>query len=106
MKTEKQQLRSYPAPWKGELVLVCTKCMKKQKKQESPFANIRKWLKERVKAAENGPKLRVISVKCVKMCPKDGITIATQQQLGRRPADVSIIRSEADLELLYAQLSA
>jgi hypothetical protein len=40
------------------------------------------------------------------MCPKDGITIATQKQLGREPAEVSIVYSEGDLEALYAQLSA
>lgn len=104
--TEETNLRSYPAPWKGELLLVCTKCTKKLKKQKSGFANVKKWFKKRAKRAENGPELRVIGVNCVKMCPKNGITIATQQQLGREPAEVSIIRSEEDLEALYRQLSA
>jgi predicted metal-binding protein len=99
------QLRNYPAPWKGELLLVCTKCTKKLKKHDSPFANIRKWFKKRGKQADDGLTVRVIGVNCVKMCPKGGITVATQQQLGQSPAQVSIVRSEADLEALYANLS-
>ena len=99
------QLRAYSAPWKGELLLVCTKCTKKLKKHDSPFGNIRKWFKWRSKHAENGPNVRVIGVNCVKMCPKGGVTVATQQQLGQRPPQVSIIWSEADLEALYASLS-
>ena len=99
------QLRNYPAPWKGELVLVCTKCTKKLKKHDSRFANVRKWFKKRAKLAEDAPTIRVIGVNCVKMCPKGGVTVATQQQLGHEPAQVSIIRSEADLEALYSSLS-
>ena len=99
------QLRNYAAPWKGELLLVCTKCTKKLKKRDSPFANVRKWFKKRAKHADDGVTVRVIGVNCVKMCPKGGITVATQQQLGHSPAQVSIIRSEADLEALYANLS-
>jgi predicted metal-binding protein len=100
------QLRSYPAPWQGELVLVCTKCTKKLKRRKDGGLNVRKWLKKRSKKSGNGLELRVIGVNCVKMCPKDGITIATQKQLGREPAEVSIVYSEGDLEALYAQLSA
>jgi hypothetical protein len=85
---------------------VCTKCTKKLKKHDSPFANVRKWFKKRTKHAEGGPAIRVIGVNCVKMCPKGAITVATQQQLGSNPAQVSIVRSEADLEALYASLSS
>ena len=102
---EPVHLRSYTAPWKGELLLVCTKCTKKLKKHDSPFANVRKWFKKRAKQDENGQIVRVIGVNCVKMCPKGGVTVATQQQLGREPAEVSIVRSESDLEALYADLS-
>ena len=99
------QLRAYAAPWKGELLLACTKCTKKLKKHDSPVANVRKWFKKRAKQTDDGLTVRVIGVNCVKMCPKGGITVATQQQLGHSPAQVSIVRSEADLEALYASLS-
>ncbi len=107
MKKEKDKasLRSYPAPWKGELVLVCSKCTKKLKHKQGAL-NVRKWLRTRRNKDENAPQLRVIGVNCVKMCPKGGITVATQHQLGQTPPEVSIIRSSADLEALYQQLSA
>ncbi len=102
--SELVQLRSYPAPWKGELLLVCTKCTKKLK-NNSVVANVRKWLKHRAKQSESGQKMRVIGISCIKMCPKGGVTVSTQQQLGHEPAQVSIIRSEVDLEALYRQMS-
>jgi len=99
------ELRSYPAPWKGELLLVCTKCTRKLKKDHRRFTNVRKWFKKRAKDAQDPPVFRIIGVNCVKMCPKDAITVATRHQLAHTPAQVSIIRSEADLKLLYEQLT-
>ncbi len=101
-----QTLRSYPAPWKGELLLYCTKCTKKLKKSKNGGLNVRKWMKARARKEDHLPKPRVLGIPCVKMCPKGAITVATQDQLGRSPAEVSIVRSEADLEVLYELLSA
>lgn len=99
------QLRSYPAPWKGELLLYCTKCSRKWKKSgKKGFVDVRKGLKKRSKASEEGPKLRMIGVGCVKMCPKNAVTVTTREQLGSTPATVSIIHNEADLDALYARL--
>ena len=39
------------------------------------------------------------------MCPKGGVTIARQHQLGDEGGEVSILRTEADLEGLYALIS-
>jgi len=100
------QLKSYPAPWKGQLVLVCSKCTRKLKHHGDGSLNVKRWLKTRQKESKTGNKLKILAIKCVKMCPKNGVTIATQQQLSRKPAEVSIIRSEADLEMLYQQLSS
>lgn len=100
------QLRSYPAPWKGELVLVCSKCTRKWKKhgEKNDYIDVKKGLKSRFKRSKNAQKVRILSINCVKMCPKNAATVATQEQLGRSPAEVSIIRTEADLDALYAQL--
>jgi hypothetical protein len=97
--------RTYKAPWRGELVLACTKCQRKLKKHKGTkaFANLKKWFKKRGKSDdEDRADIRVIGVDCVKMCPKGGVTVMRQHQLCEQGAEVSIIRSEADLEGLYA----
>jgi hypothetical protein len=56
-------------------------------------------LKRRARREEDGPKLRVVEVSCLKMCPKGGITVCTQAQLGRN--ECSIVRNRADVDSLY-----
>ena len=101
-------LRAYKAPWRGELILACTKCQRKLKKRKGTkaFANIKKWFKRRGKSDEGGPDVRVVGIDCIKLCPKASVTIARQQQLGNVGGEVSIIRSEADLEGLYSLIAA
>ena len=99
------ELRTYPGPWKGQLVLACSKCRKKMKHSNasSPDLNLKKALKKRVKRDGRGLKLRIISVSCLKMCPKDGITVCTQEQLGNNRC--AIVRTAKDIDQLYRQIS-
>jgi hypothetical protein len=96
-------VRSYQAPWKGELLLVCRKCQKKLKHdgKKNGISKLSKALKKRARHDENAPRLHVLEVPCLKMCPEGGITICTQRQLGR--GECSIVRSKADVDALYRQ---
>ena len=99
-------LRGYKAPWRGELILACNKCQKKLKKRGAgKFASLKKWFKKRSRADDEGPAVKVVGIDCLKLCPKGGITISTQHQIGEAGREVSIVRSEADLEQLYSQVS-
>ena len=96
-------VRSYPAPWKGELLLICRKCQKKLKHdgKKNGISKLSKTLKKRARHDENSPRLHVLEVPCLKMCPEGGITVCTQRQLGR--GECSIVRSRDDVDALYQQ---
>jgi hypothetical protein len=96
-------VRSYPAPWKGELLLVCRKCQKKLKHEgkKNGISKLNKALKRRARHDENAATLYVLQVPCLKMCPRGGVTVCTQRQLGR--GECSIVRSSADIDALYQQ---
>lgn len=95
-------LKSYRAPWKGQIVLVCRKCERKMKHagKRSGLARLGKSLRKRTKHNQEGQRLRVIEVGCMKMCPKGGVTVCTQQQLSRH--ECCIVRTKADVEALIA----
>ncbi len=99
-------LRIYPAPWEGELVLACSKCQKKIRRHggSSALGKVRRWFKRRTKNQPEARRVHVLPVTCVKMCPRDGVTIFAQRQLARQPAGVCILRSEEDLEAFYQSL--
>ncbi len=99
-------LRLYRTPWKGELVLACRKCQKRMKKREGGLRKIKRWFKARAKEDADAPRIHVIQVPCVKLCPKGGVTIFSDRQLAHSPAGVCIARSEADLEAFYRGLLA
>jgi hypothetical protein len=101
IETQPGVVRSYRAPWKGELLLVCRKCQKKLKHDKNGIAKLKKALKKRARHDENPPRLHVLEVPCLKMCPEGGITVCTQRQLGLR--ECSIVRSRADVDALYQQ---
>jgi hypothetical protein len=88
-------MRSYPIPRRGQLVLACGKCQKKLKRK------LNKALKKRARQDEDRVRLRVVDVPCMKMCPKGGITVCTQGQVGRN--ECSIVRTRADVDGLYEQ---
>jgi predicted metal-binding protein len=97
-----EEVRSFRAPWKGQLVLVCRKCQGKLKQsgKKSGLAKLAKGLKKRSRHDENGQRLHVIQVPCLKMCPKGGVTVCTQGQLAR--GECSIVRTAEDVEALLS----
>jgi predicted metal-binding protein len=101
---DREVVRSYQVPWKGQLVLVCRKCQKKLKHggKRKGIAKLGKALKKRARDAEDGLKLHVIEVPCLKMCPKEGVTVCTQRQLGR--GECSIVWSGADVDALIENM--
>jgi predicted metal-binding protein len=101
-----QGVRSYGVPWKGQLLLVCRKCQKKLKPggKKQALSKLSKALKKRARHDENAPKLHVIEVSCLNLCPKGGVTVCTQHQLAH--GKCSIVRSGADVDALYEQQKA
>lgn len=103
-------MKSYEAPWKGEVLLACKRCQKRLRKSKaSPdFARLRKWIKWRQRRDPNsGVKpLHVIEIPCQKICPKKGIVILLQPHLAAQPARFSIICSEEQMRALYLSMNA
>lgn len=95
------QLRSYPARWKGQLLLACAKCQKKLRRDDSvhPLGKLRKAMKLYARQDANHFALRVIETPCLKLCPKDGVTVCTQAQLGR--AECLILYTAEQAQQLY-----
>jgi predicted metal-binding protein len=95
--------RTYPAPWKGQLVLVCRKCQNKLKHggKKNGLAKLKKALKKRGRQDEDALRLHVVDVSCLKLCPKGGVTVCTQQQL--KDEECSIMRTSADVKALLLQ---
>ena len=94
-------LRTYRAPWKGQIVLVCRKCQKKLRgSKKNKIARLGKVLKKQ--ARQNDDALRVIQISCLSVCPKGGVTVCTQPQLARN--ECCILRTPADLDALISQL--
>ncbi len=90
-------------PWKGQIVLVCRKCQKKlHGGKKNKIAKLGKVLKKQGRQEEDAPRLRVIQVSCLNVCPKGGVTVCTQSQLARN--ECCIVRTPADLDALIRQL--
>ena len=92
-----EKIRSYRAPWKGQLLLVCRKCQRKLKHQGQKN-RLAKGLKKQARHDDVGTRLHVIQVPCFKMCPKGGVTVCTQAQLAL--GECSIVRTKQDVEAL------
>jgi predicted metal-binding protein len=93
--SEEIAVRSYRAPWKGQLLLVCRKCQRKLKHsgKKNGIAKLAKGLKKH-------SRLHVIQVPCLKMCPKGGVTVCTQGQLAC--GECSVVRTKKDVEALLS----
>ncbi|WP_109489027.1 hypothetical protein [Occallatibacter savannae] len=91
-------LRTYSAPWQGELILACRKCQKKLSahKHLHPLAKLKKLVKRHNREHPDRP-LHVINVPCMDLCPKDGVTVCRP---ARDPDLLSILRNTEDLRLL------
>jgi predicted metal-binding protein len=96
-------LRSYRGPWKGQLLLVCRKCEKKLKgkKKESGLGKLKRALKERTPSDGSGIRFHVIGVSCLDVCPKGGVTVCTQKQMGL--GQFCILNTDADITTLIEQ---
>ena len=107
--TPRTRLKSFVGPWtrKGkQLLLACGKCQRKLKDDgdEPGLAKLRKVVKRRARAGELGIEFQVIQTKCLKVCPRKGVAICTQAQLGEGRG--SIVRSVGDVDLLLAECAA
>jgi predicted metal-binding protein len=96
-------VRTYPVPWQGQLVMVCRKCQDKLKHggKKKGLARLNKALKKRARQDEDGLRLHVVDVSCLKLCPKGGVTVCTQHQLEEE--ECSIMRTRADVNALLLQ---
>lgn len=64
-----------------ELVLVCTKCVKRQGLKKG---SLRSRLKRGLKARPLAGKPRVVEVGCLGPCPKRALAVATAESLAKR----------------------
>jgi predicted metal-binding protein len=98
--TAEDVLRTYGAPWRGQLVLVCRKCQRKRKHEgkKNGLGKLNKVLRKRARKDDGVPPPHVVDVSCLKLCPKSGVTVCTERQLGRRQC--SIVRTSADVDAL------
>jgi predicted metal-binding protein len=99
-----EELRSYPGPWKGELVLVCRKCQKRLQQDggNKKLARLRKTLRKRARRLDDSLDIYAVDVPCLKMCPKDGVTVCTGAQAAGH--ECSIVRSLTDVDVLIGSL--
>jgi predicted metal-binding protein len=83
--------------------MVCRRCQDKLKHggKKKGLAKLKKALKKRARQDEDGLRLYVVDVSCLKMCPKGGVTVCTQQQLAEE--ECSIMRTRADVNALLMQ---
>ena len=100
------RLKTYEGPWtrKGQqLLLACGKCQKRLRHDgdEQGLGKLKKALKSVAKEYGERLTLRVITVPCLKVCPKKGVAVCTQAMLGAGRG--AIVRTAADLELLYEE---
>jgi ABC-type arginine transport system ATPase subunit len=87
--------RSYPAPWKGEIILACKRCQKRLRKSRpsARFARLRKWVHAKVRKDKLSAPVHLVEIPCQKICPKNGIVVCNRAQLSEQPARFSIISS-------------
>jgi predicted metal-binding protein len=95
-------LRSYNLPLKGQLLLACGKCQRKlQQGENHKLSSLKKLLKRQAKQDPVSLRLHVLKVPCLKLCPKNGVTVCTPAQVARHAC--SIVRSVDDVTALYEQ---
>ncbi len=107
--TEPVPLKSFVGPWtrkERQLLLACGKCQRKLREDADAqgLAKFKKLVKKRAKHSDLGVQLIVIETKCLKVCPRAGVAVCTQAQVGAGRG--SIVRSVADVDLLLAECAA
>ena len=95
----KDNVKTYPAPWQGLLILACRKCQKKLKGDPDlrALAKLKKTVK-RLNKQHPEQALYIINVPCMDLCPKDGVTVCNP---ARAPNQLVILWSEEDIGRLY-----
>ena len=93
--------KSYPPTWEGDLLLACRKCQKKLKGEPGmrALAKLKKTIKRRNKEHPEAP-LHLVSVSCMDLCPKGGVTICLP---ATQPVTLSILRNEGEIEGLFSR---
>lgn len=76
----------------SELVFVCSKCMKRQDRED-----LRSEVKHALKNAGHR-ELRVVACGCLDLCPKDGVTIARGRDLAIKPPVLRVIGRKDGLQ--------
>ena len=104
---EAPRLKSFVGPWtrkNKQLLLACKKCQRKLKDDgdEHGLARLKKLMKKRGKALGSAVGLVVIPTNCLKVCPRRGVAVVTQEQMGAGRG--SILRTADDLDLLIEQV--
>ncbi|MEP7042920.1 MAG: serine hydrolase domain-containing protein [Dokdonella sp.] len=85
------------ARWK-ELVLICSKCMKRQDRKA-----LRRELRGQLKA-EGRKDVRVVACGCLDLCPKHGVTVARSGELAARPPALHVLDNSDDSAVLHRWL--
>jgi hypothetical protein len=90
------ELKTYPVPWQGQILLACRKCQKKLKgnKDLEALARLKKTVKRHNRRHPETP-LHLVPIACTNLCPKDGVTACDPAQ---QPARLFILRSEDDVK--------
>ena len=99
-----KELKTYAAPWDGQLILACRKCQKKLKGHHGLHALSKlKAAVKRRNAEHPGQALHVLNVPCMDLCPKDGVTVCDPAET---PLRLSILRSKGDIEKMFCKPGA
>ena len=97
-----QNFKTYPAPWRGQIILACRKCQKKLKgnKDLEALARLKKTIKRHNKAHPDRP-LHLVNIPCTDLCPKNGVTACLPTQ---DPTRLLVLRSEDDIERISGSI--
>ena len=93
------------ATWRDEVVFVCRKCMRKQRKGvDGDGTSLRKWLRRALKQAGLGKRVRVLETSCFDLCPKRGVALARGRDLADAAKPLRVLRDGDDPALLLTWL--
>jgi hypothetical protein len=81
------------ARWK-ELVLICSKCMKRQDRKE-----LRRELRKQLED-EGRKNIRVVACGCLDLCPRHGVTVARSSELAARLPALHVLDNGDDVGAL------
>ena len=83
-KATESSIESAAVGW-SELVFVCSKCMKRQDRED-----LRGDLKRAIKQGGHR-EMRIVACGCLDLCPKDGVTVARGRDLAIKPPVLRVI---------------